>query len=92
MPIERLLGLTPTFKRLAWSYVKRGVGSHAISHADFDEVIVRELYEWHSPTNEMPPQGGLIVEFLWLGERRKWVEFGCQSIGGGGEPLMREVK
>jgi hypothetical protein len=92
MPIERILGLTPTFKRLAWSYAKKGVGSHPSDSPEYDEVRVRELYEWHSPTNAMPPQGGLIVEFFWLGERLKWVEFGCHFIGGGGTPFIAEVK
>lgn len=91
MPIERLLGLTPTFKRLAWSYVKKGIGSHPSHDPAFDEVRVRELYDWYSPTNEMPAQGGIVVEFMWLGERKKWVEFGCHFIGGGGEPFMKEV-
>lgn len=92
MRAESRLGLSPVFKRLAWSYVKKGVGSHAIEHPDYDEVIVRELYEWHSPTNEMPPQGGLVVDFMWMGERRRWVEFGCHFIGGGGEAILRSVE
>lgn len=90
--IERLIGLTPVFKRLAFFYLKKGVGSHAIDHHLFDEVVVRELYDWHSPDeNKMPPQGGIIVEFHRLGQRVRWVEFGCHYTGGGGEDLIREV-
>ncbi len=92
MPIEHLLGLTPMLKRLAWSYIKKGIGRHESMSHEFDEVRVRELYDWHSPTNAMPPQGGLVVEFMLNGERRKWVEFGCHYIGGGGEPYIKEVK
>ena len=89
---EHRLGLTPVLKRLAWYYVKRGAGSHAIEHPVYDEVIVRELYDWNTPNDEkLPPQGGIVVEFMRLGERMRWVEFGCRCIGGGGAPIMRET-
>lgn len=90
--IEHKLGLTPVLKRLAYHYLKKGVGSHGIEHPDFDEVCVRELYDWHAPEDRtLPPQGGLVVEFMWMGERVRWVEFGCHAIGGGGEPVIRSV-
>lgn len=88
--IEHKLGLTPVLKRLAWFYLKKGLGSHAIEHPQYDEVIVRELYDWTVPT-DVPPQGGIVVEFMWLGKRVRWVEFGCHYIGGGGPELMSEV-
>lgn len=89
---ERMLGLTPILKRLAFFYLKKGEGSHAIDHPVFDEVVVRELYEWHTPDDKkIPPQGGMVVEFHRLGQKVRWVEFGCRYIGGGGEPIIREV-
>jgi hypothetical protein len=92
---ETRLGLTPVFKRLAYHYLKKGVGSHAVEQPYdefYDEVVVRELYDWHSPTEaSKPPQGGLVVEFKLRGERQRWVEFGCHYIGGGGVEVIREV-
>lgn len=90
--VEHKLGITPILKRLAYHYLLKGVGSHAIEHHVYDEVVVRELYDWHSPSDKkMPPQGGIVVEFRRLGERVRWVEFGCHYIGGGGESIIREV-
>lgn len=89
---EHKLGLTPVLKRLAWYYLRQGVGSHAIEHPIYDEVVVRELYDWHTPDDgQHPPQGGLTVEFMRLGERVRWVEFGCHFVGGGGEPVLRQA-
>lgn len=93
--VERRLGLTPVLKRLGFHYLKKGIGSHAVEapyDAFYDEVVVRALYDWHSPNDEkVPAQGGLVVEFKKEGERVRWVEFGCHFIGGGGEPIIREV-
>lgn len=89
--VEKLIGLTPVLKRLAFHFLKKGLGSHAIEHHLYDEVVVRELYDWNAPNDKMPPQGGIIVEFMFIGERIRFVEFGIHAIGGGGEPIMREV-
>ena len=84
---EHRLGLTPVFKRLAFRYLKKGVGSHAVEapyDQFYDEVVVRVLYDWHVPEGkELPAQGGFIVEFMRLGERVRWAEFGCRFTGGG---------
>lgn len=88
--IENRLGLSPVLKRLAFHYLKMGVGSHSIDHPVYDEVRVVELYDWHTPrAKDIPPRGGLIVEFCRGGERVRWVEFGCSFIGGGGTPITR---
>jgi len=89
--VEHKLGITEVLKRLAFYYLKKGEGSHSIEHHVYDEVVVRELYDWHSPDKKMPPKGGMVVEFRRLGERVRWVEFGCHYIGGGGESIIREV-
>ncbi len=92
---EHRVGITPVFKRIAFHYLKKGVGSHAVEppfDATYDEVVVRELYEWHTPNDDKyPPRGGLVVEFWWMGQKVRWVEFGCNYIGGGGTPILRET-
>jgi len=91
MPVEHLLGLTPTLKRLAWFYLKKGMGAHVIEHPFYDSVVVKELYDWQSPNDKLPPQGGMVVEFHHKGKKIRFVEFGVYAIGGGGEPIVREV-
>lgn len=89
---EHGLGLTPVLKRLAFFYLCKGVGSHAIENPFYDEVIVRELYEWHAPKDrDLPPRGGIVVEFMWMGEKVRWVEFSCGFTGGGGTPILRKL-
>jgi hypothetical protein len=89
---DHLLGLTPVFKRLAFHYLQRGLGSHAIDHPQYDKVVVRPLYDWQTSTDEnLPSQGGVVVEFHRANKRVRWVEFGCRVVGGGGEPIVREV-
>lgn len=89
--VEHLLGLSGTLKRLAFYYLKKGIGEHPCEHESYDKVVVRELYGWQSPRTDVPPQGGLVVEFYRDGKRARWVEFACRSVGGGGEPIVREV-
>lgn len=93
MKVEHRLGITPVLKRLAWFYAKKGVGSHAIEHPVYDEVVVRELYDWHAPEGrpDLPPQGGLVVEFVRVGQRVRWVEFATRYAGGGGDDILREL-
>lgn len=92
MKVEHKLGLTPVLKRLAWHYLQKGIGSHAIEHHVYDEVIVKQLYDWHAPENrDLPEQGGMVVAFMRVGERVRWVEFGVRFTGGGGESIIREV-
>lgn len=90
--IEHLLGLTHVFKRLAFSFLQRGLGEYPIEHPQYDKVVVRSLYDWQSPVDEnVPSQGGVVVEFFYAHKRVRWVEFGCRVVGGGGEPIIREV-
>jgi hypothetical protein len=90
--VDHKLGLTPVFKRLAFHYLLRGLGEHPIDHPQYDKVVVKSLYDWRTPTDDnVPSQGGVVVEFHRGGKRVRWVEFGCRVIGGGGEPIVREV-
>lgn len=89
--VEHKLGLTPVLKRLAFYFLKRGLGTHECDHAPYDKVIVRELYGWTSPGADQPAQGGIAVEFHQNGKRIRWVEFAVRDVGGGGEPIVREL-
>jgi len=89
--VEHKLGLTPTLKRLAFYFLKRGIGTHACDHPPYDMVIVRELYGWTSPSADQQAQGGISVEFHQGGKRVRWVEFACRDVGGGGDAIVREV-
>lgn len=89
--VEHKLGLTSTLKRLAFFYLKKGVGEHAIKDDYYDKVVVRELYAWNAPSADVLPQGGIAVEFHRNGKRVRWVEFAVRDVGGGGEAIVREV-
>jgi hypothetical protein len=90
--VDQRLGLTPMLKRLAFHYLQRGLGTFESEHPAYDAVVVRALYDWSTPSNEaLPSQGGVVVEFHSGGKRVRWVEFGCRVVGGGGEPVLREV-
>lgn len=79
-------------KRRAFHYLQKGIGTYPSDHPAYDTVVVRSLYDWTTPSDEaMPSQGGLVVEFHRGGKRVRWVEFGCRVVGGGGDPIVREV-
>lgn len=79
------LGLTPILKRLAYSFLCKGLGRHPINHAVYDMVEVSELYPW-KPNPEDPDEygGGVCVSFFRAGRRIRWVEFAIRYGGGGG--------
>jgi hypothetical protein len=90
--VDHKLGLTPMLKRHAFHYLQKGLGRYDSDHPAYDSVVVRSLYDWVTPMDEaLPSQGGVVVEFHRAGKRVRWVEFGCRVIGGGGEPIVREV-
>lgn len=90
--VDHKLGLTPMLKRRAFHYLLRGAGSYESDHPAYDKVVVKSLYDWQTPADDaLPSQGGVVVEFHKDGKRVRWVEFGCRVIGGGGQPIVREV-
>lgn len=89
--VDHKLGLTPMLKRRAFHYLQKGLGTYSSDHPAYDSVVVRRLYDWNTPGEDVPGQGGMVVEFYSAGRRVRWVEFGCRIIGGGGEPIVREV-
>jgi hypothetical protein len=89
---DHKLGLTPMLKRRAFNYLIRGLGEYASEHPAYDRVVVKQLYDWKTPSDEnVPSQGGVVVEFHRAGKRVRWVEFGCRVVGGGGEEILKEV-
>lgn len=93
---ERIIGLTPMIKRIAWYYVRLGEGEYIPdggNHPHYDKIIVRELYEFkENPLVEGEHSGGMIVEFFRKNQRTRWIEFRCQVVGGGGEVTIKRVK
>jgi hypothetical protein len=90
--LDHKLGLTPMLKRRAFHYLQRGIGRYESDHPAYDSIVVKSLYDWQTPTDDsVPGQGAMVVEFHKDGKRVRWVEFGCRIVGGGGEPIVREV-
>jgi hypothetical protein len=91
--IETTLGLTNVFKRLAFSFLCKGLGKHSITHDVYDMVEVSELYPWMPNPEQNDEYGaGVRVAFYRKGERLRWVEFGIRHVGGGGDPAVFLVK
>lgn len=93
---ERLIGLTPMIKRIAYYYLRLGEGEYTPdggNHPHYDKIIVRELYEFkENPLVENEHSGGIVVEFFKKKRRIRWVEFRCQVVGGGGETTLKRIK
>jgi hypothetical protein len=93
---ERLIGLTPMIKRIAYHYLRLGEGIYTPAggnHPHYDKIVVRELYEFReNPKVEGERAGGMIVEFFKDGHRIRWVDFRCQVTGGGGEVIIKRIK
>ena len=90
---EHKLGLTNVFKRVAFHMLLKGLGTHKSPLPSYDKVVVRELYDFVSPSGDdsVPSQGGIVVEFYANGRREKWIDFGIRTTGGGGAPILTEV-
>ena len=90
---ETILGLTPAFLRIAHYYLCLGHGIYwPKNHPHYDEVVVGSLYEF-GENPEVPGEhaGGTSVTFFKDGRRVKFVEFRCQVVGGGGDPVIALV-
>jgi len=90
---EVRLGLNPAFLRIAYYYLRLGEGKYVPEHhPHYDEVIVRELYEFgENPTVPGEYAGGMVVEFFKAGRRLRFVELRCQVVGGGGDSIIHSV-
>lgn len=86
----KLAGITPYVLRLAAYYAAMGVGEYKPNgYAWFDKVIVRMLMPWTPGDHITQSTQVLVVEFMWEGVRRRYVEFAMTPAGFGGEPVMR---
>lgn len=92
--IETRLGLTPIFKRLAYSYLVRGFGEYSITEDPlYDGVKVEPMYPWQvNPEDTNDSGAGIRVVFYRTAIRVRWVEFSVRFIGGGGDAMMFGVK
>jgi len=87
--VARMVGLTPMLARLAWHYVKKGVGTHYVEHLEYDNVVVSELYSWTVVDDE--GQGCLRVRFRKGNKTISTVEMGGSIVGASGRPLVKMV-
>lgn len=91
--IETRLGLTPVFKRLAYSFLMKGIGHHEIDHPLYDAVVVSELYPWQTNPERTDEYGaGVTVTFFKNGIRIRWAEFSVRCNGGGGDAAIFRVQ
>ena len=84
------IGITPILLRRAAHYLALGKGTYYPDHPHFDRVEVSELYEFkQNPQDTTEWSLGLVVSFFKEGRRTRWVEFGCRTIGAGGDDILR---
>lgn len=90
--IETRLGLTPMFKRLAYSFLEKGIGRYPIDHPLYDAVEVAELYPWQTNPERKDEYGAGIRVTFFRGETRiRWAEFSVRCTGGGGDAAIFRV-
>ena len=83
------VGVTPVLLRLAWDFLKKGLGTHYVQHKDYDNVVVSEMYQWTVVDSE--GQAALRVTFKQGLHTIRYVEFGIRGVGAGGFPLIHEL-
>lgn len=95
MAIDRKLGLTPIYSRLAVTYLKKGVGTYDCDVFGYDTVKVSVQRPWEDYSTKKENSAFFIefrVTFYTKGERKKWFEFKSLVIGGGSsKPEFQEV-
>jgi hypothetical protein len=89
---DHRMGVTPiTLKRAAY-YLCLGEGEYYPDHPHFDKVVVSKLYDiTQSPLTEDEWSLGMRVDFYSAGRITRWIEFGCRTIGAGGDDILRKV-
>lgn len=86
----QLVGVTPYFLRLAAYYCAMGIGAYdPKGYTQFDHVTVRELMPWKPGATPTESTTVLIVEFYYLTERIRYVEFALRPAGFGGQPIVK---
>ncbi len=89
---DHRIGITPIVLRRAAYYVTLGVGTYFPDHPHFDRVEVRKTYDFvPSQKSEYEWSLGLEVAFYRQERKIRWVEFGCRTVGAGGDDILRVV-
>ena len=87
------MGVTPILFRRAAYYLCLGEGEYIPEHPHFDKVVVRRIYDiTQNPIDEDEWGLGMRVDFYLRGRITRWVEFGCRTIGAGGDDILRKVE
>ena len=91
---ETRVGLTNIVKRFAYyCFITKGIGRHPLDNPLYDEVEIKEIYQWMSnPENPLEHGGGVSVTFYKNKEKMRFVEFSIRFTGGGGQDVIRLVK
>jgi len=89
---DHRIGITPILLRRAAYYLTLGEGTYFPDHPHFDKVVVRKSYNFtQNPYTENEWSLGLEVAFYQNERRVRWVEFGCRTVGAGGDDILRVV-
>jgi hypothetical protein len=89
---DHRIGVTPILLRRAGYYLSLGVGEYFPTHPHFDKVTVATLYDiMPNPINETEWGLGMRVSFFKHERLVRWVEFGCRTVGAGGDDILRKV-
>jgi len=87
---DRLMGITPILLRRAAYYLGLGEGTYFPDHPHFDKVVVSKLYDFmQNPQDPMEWSVGFVVSFYQKEHKARWVEFGCRTIGAGGDSVLK---
>ena len=89
---DHRIGITPILLRRAAYYLALGEGTYFPDHPHFDKVIVSKTYNFtKSPHSDHEWSLGLEVAFYRESRKIRWVEFGCRTVGAGGDDIMRVI-
>ena len=90
---DHRMGVTPILLKRAGYYLCLGEGEYYPNHPHFDKVTVTRVYDiMPNPINENEWGLGLRVSFFKEDREIRWVEFGCRTVGVGGDDILRKVE
>lgn len=89
---DHRIGVTPILLKRASYYLCLGVGEYFPSHPHYDKVTVSRIYDiMPNPLNDGEWGLGLRVSFYKTERLVRWIEFGCRTVGAGGDDILRKV-
>ncbi len=90
---DHRIGITPILLRRAAHYLLLGEGTYLTNHPHFDKVIVKRIYDLkQSALNDAEWGLGVQVSFYQGDHCNRWVEFGCRTVGAGGDEIIKKVE